>query len=281
MVEPLSPEELQAKCEALRRLLIEVAYRTGGAYLAQALSGIDMMAAVHYRYAKSDPGRPDWPERDRFLLSPGHYALALYVILADRGYFDSSLLWTFKDNGSPLELASHRGTVPGVEVTGGSLGQVFSVGVGMALHARLRGLKHRIFVMMSDGEQDEGQVWEAAASAAHFRLSNLIALIDCNGFQVDGPTREVMNMEPLADKYRAFGFDVVECDGNDIYEVCNALDYLCAEGREGPGILIGRTIRGKGVSFMEGNPAFHYTRLDKDLRDKAMQDLFGGDSDAL
>ncbi len=276
-----SPPDLTEKVADLRRLLIEVAHRTGGAYLAQALSGLDLMAAIHYGFARSDPSWPDWPERDRFLLSPGHYALALYVILADRGYFDKELLLTFKEDGSPLELATHRGTVPGVEVSGGSLGQVLSVGVGMALHARLRGRAHRVFVVMSDGEQDEGQVWEAAAAAAHFRLANLIAAIDCNGFQVDGPTREVLDMEPLGDKYRAFGWNVEECDGNDLRAVWAALERLCRGEAGRPGILIGRTVRGKGVSFLEGNPAFHYTRLDPASRDRALKDLFGGDTDAV
>lgn len=276
-----SPAELKHKVAGLRRWLVEVAHRTGGAYLAQALSGIDLMAAIHYGFARSDPARPDWPERDRFLLSPGHYALALYVTLADRGYFDKDLLWSFKNDGSPLELATHRGTVPGVEVSGGSLGQVLSLGVGMALSARLRGRTHRVFVMMSDGEQDEGQVWEAAAAAAHFHLSNLIAAIDCNGFQVDGPTREVLDMEPLWDKYRAFGWNVEECDGHDLDAVCAALERLLRGEGGRPGILIGRTVRGKGVSFLEGNPAFHYTRLDPTLKDRAMADLFGADTDAV
>lgn len=277
---PLSNSELVVKASELRRLLVEVAHRTGGAYLAQALSGIDMLTAIHYRFARSDPSNPAWQDRDRFLLSPGHYALALYVILADRGYFHPDLLWTFKDNGSPLELATHRGTVPGVEVSGGSLGQVLSVGVGMALHARMQRRDHRVFVLMSDGEQDEGQVWEAAAAAAHFGLSNLTAVVDCNGFQVDGPTSEVMNMEPMVDKYRAFGWRVRECDGNAMEAVAGALEDLCSEQGERPGMLVGRTIRGKGVSYMEGNPDFHYARLDSEMRDQAVMEL-RGDSDAV
>jgi transketolase len=277
---PATPDQLVEHAARLRRTLIDVAHRTGGAYLAQALSGIDLMTAIGYRFARSDPARPDWPDRDRFLLSPGHYALALYAILADRGYFDAALLDTFKDDRSPLELASHRHTVPGVEASGGSLGQVLSVGVGMALHGRLRRKGWRVFVMMSDGEQDEGQVWEAAASAAHYRLGNLVAAIDCNGFQVDGPTAEVMDMEPLGDKYRSFGWDVVECDGNDMAAVNAGFESLVLAGRERPGIVIGRTVRGKGISFMEGNRAFHYARLDQGLRDRAMAEL-EGDSDAV
>ncbi len=276
----LDLDALLAKTADLRTLLIDVAFRTGGAYLAQALSGIDLMAAVHYRYAAGRPDQPAWPDRDRFLLSPGHYALALYAILADRGYFDRELLWKFKDDGSPLELATHRQTVPGVEVSGGSLGQVLSLGVGMALHARRYQRAHRVFVMMSDGEQDEGQIWEAAASAAHFELSNLVAVIDANGFQVDGPTAEVMNMEPLGDKYRSFGWEVRECDGNDMAAVLTALDDLTDADRRRPSILVGHTIRGKGVSFMEGNRAFHYARLDGTMKDRALADL-KGDWDAV
>lgn len=274
--EPLDTDALVAKVAELRRLMIEVAHRTGGAYLAQALSGIDVLAAIAYRFARGDGANPGHPDRDRVLLSPGHYSLALYAVLADRGYFDRDLLWTFKDDGSPLELATHRGTIPGVEASGGSLGQVLSLGVGMALAARRHGRAHRVFVMMSDGEQDEGQVWEAVASAAHYGLGNLVAAIDANGFQVDGPCSQVMDMEPLADKYRAFGWDAVECDGNDVPAVVAAFDGLCAPGRRRPGILIGRTVRGRGIRFMEGNPAFHYTRLDPGLRDRAMADLEGG-----
>jgi len=278
-------EELEAISARHRKMLLDVTYRTGGAYLAQALSGIDMMTALFYRYISSRPQEPEWPDRDRFLLSPGHYALPLYVVLADQQYFPGELLFTFKENGSPLELASHRGTVPGVEVTGGSLGQVLSVAVGMALHAKMRGMRHRVFVFMSDGEQDEGSIWEAAASAAHFGLDNITAVIDKNGFQVDGPTREVMNMESLADKYRSFGWQVREGDGNSMGEIVEALDSLVLPSRSDiepeawhrrvPGIFIGSTVRGKGVSFMEGNPAYHYTRLDETTRSKAGKELEG------
>jgi len=287
-------QELEAISARHRKTLLDVTYRTGGAYLAQALSGIDMMTALFYRYIENRPEEPEWPERDRFLLSPGHYALALYVILADQRYFSKDLLYTFKENGSPLELATHRHTVPGVEVTGGSLGQVLSVAVGMALHAKLRGKKHRIFVYMSDGEHDEGSIWEAAASASHFGLDNLFAVIDKNGFQVDGPTREVMNMEPIGDKYRAFRWRTCEGDGNSMHEIVTALDSLVIScnpaesnnpseaGKSGfsqnvrmPGIFIGSTVRGKGVSFMEGNPAYHYTRLDESTRSKAGKELEG------
>jgi transketolase len=258
-----------------RETLLDITYRTGGAYLAQALSGIDMMTAVFYRYLENRPSEPQWPMRDRFLLSPGHYALPLYVILADQGFFPRELLYTFKENGSPMELATHKETVPGVEVSGGSLGQVLSVGVGMALHAKLRGKSHRVFVMMSDGEQDEGSIWEAAASASHFGLGGLVAFIDKNGFQVDGPTSEVMNMDPLADKYRAFGWLVREVDGNNMDLLVKAFDELVSIEEPRPRVLIGTTVRGKGVSFMEGQVAYHYTRLDEKACIRAGGELKG------
>ncbi|MDI6782312.1 MAG: transketolase [bacterium] len=269
-----STEELKDRAQLNRKTLIDITYQTGGSYLAQALSVIDLMTAVFYRYLKLNPSQLDWDGRDRFLLSPGHYALPLYVILANLGYFDSSVLYTFKENGSPAELISHRHTLPGVEISGGSLGQVLSIGVGMALHAKLRAKAHKIFVMMSDGEQDEGQIWEAASSASHFGLNNLIALIDKNGFQVDGPTQGVMNMEPLAEKYRAFGWDVAEVNGNEMDEIVKALDEFVSKGTK-PCLLIGNTIRGKGISFLENNIDFHYTRLDKSLKDKANCELTG------
>lgn len=263
-----------------RRTLVDVTYRTGGAYLAQALSCIDIMTALLYRYVRGRPGEPGWQGRDRFLLSPGHYALPLYVCLADLGYFDPSLLETFKKDGSPVELATHRGSLPGVEASGGSLGQVLSVGVGMALAARLEGRTHRVFVMMSDGEQAAGQVWEAAVSAAHYGLDNLVCAIDANGFQVDGPTSDVMDTGPLARRYRSAGWLVEEADGNDMDGVTHALDALTGSREPGPRILVGRTVRGKGLAFMEADPAFHYTRLDEDQHSRAAAELSGSWDDA-
>jgi len=264
--------ELSEKAVAFRKMLVEITYETGGSYLAQALSGSDLLTGLFYHYLNYRPQEPDWPDRDRFLLSPGHYALLLYAMLADLGYFDKEILLTFKQNGSPAELATHRGTLPGVEVTGGSLGQGLSLGVGMALHAKLRGKQHRVVVMMSDGELDEGQVWEATMSAAHYRLGNLLAVVDANGFQVDGATADVMNSEPLPEKFKAFRWLVKEVDGHNMAEIVAALE-LFSQPREMPAIIIGRTVRGKGIPFMERNKAFHYTRMDKSMAEKAEEAL--------
>jgi transketolase len=272
--------DLEARAGKHRRTLIDLTHATGGAYLAQALSGIDIMTALLYRFVRGRPGEPGWPDRDRFLLSPGHYALPLYVCLADLGYFDPGLLGTFKKDGSPVELASHRGSLPGVEVSGGSLGQALSVGVGMALAARLQGRTHRVFVMMSDGEQASGQVWEAVASAAHFGLGSLVCAIDKNGFQVDGPTSEVMGMDPLGDRYRTAGWIVEEADGNDMDAVVGSLGRLVESGEPRPRVLVGHTTRGKGLPFMEGSPAFHYTRLDDEMHERAIDAMKGGWDDA-
>ncbi len=265
-------KDLEKKSVDFRKWLVEITYETGGSYLAQALSVSDLMVAVFYHYLNYRPEEPDWPERDRFLLSPGHYALPLYAMLADLGYFDKEILFTFKKNGSPAELVTHRGTLPGVEVSGGSLGQGLSLGVGMALHAKLRGKKHRVVVMMSDGELDEGQVWEAAMSAAHYKLGNMLALVDANGFQVDGATEEVMNTEPLPEKFKAFRWLVKEVDGHNMEEIVAALEEF-SKPREMPAIIIGRTVRGKGIPFMERNKAFHYTRMDKTMAEKAEEAL--------
>lgn len=276
----LSIAQLTQKAKEYRRTLIDITVQTGGAYLSQAMSGIDLMTCLFHCYLKFNPKQPDWDKRDRFLLSPGHYALALYVILADLGYFDQKLLYTFKENESPFELISHRGTLPGVEVSGGSLGQALSVGVGMALHAKLRYKAHQVFVFMSDGEQDEGQIWEAAMSAAHFKLNNLIAIIDANGFQVDGQTKEVMDSSSLLEKYRSFNWEAKEVNGHNLAEIGSALDELCLRKRDKPAILISQTIRGKGIDFMENNPAYHYTRFDTSTASKLKKD-FLGDADAI
>jgi transketolase len=273
-------EHLASLAARHRETLIEITHSTGGAYLAQALSSIDLMTALLHGYVRCRPSDPLWTGRDRFLLSPGHYALPLYVCLADLGYFDAKMLGSFKQNGSPVELATHRGTLPGIEVSGGSLAQALSVGVGMALAARVKGEAHRVFLLMSDGEQGSGQIWEAAASAAHFGLGNLLAVIDKNGFQVDGATRDVMDMEPLVEKYRSFGWVVEQCDGNDMSAVTASLDRLAGATEQRPRILVGATVRGKGLAFMEANPAFHFTRMDDAMRDTARAQLEAGWDDA-
>jgi transketolase len=273
-------EDLRAKAREHRRTLVDLTHRTGGAYLAQALSCIDLMTALMHRFVRGRPEEPGWEGRDRFLLSPGHYALPLYVCLADRGYFPVEELETFKQNGSKVELATHRGSLPGIEVSGGSLGQALSVGVGMALAAKMKGQDHRVFVMMGDGEQASGQVWEAAASAAQFGLGNLVAVIDRNGMQVDGPTRDVMDMEPLVKRYSTSRWIAREVDGHDMGAIVEALDGLLGEEAERPRVLVGRTVRGKGIPFMESNPRFHYTRLDEETAGRAKAELEGSWDDA-
>jgi transketolase len=273
-------EDLRQKAREHRRTLVDLTQRTGGAYLAQALSCIDLMTALMHRFVRGRPEEPGWDGRDRFLLSPGHYALPLYVCLADRGYFPVEELETFKQNGSRVELATHRGSLPGIEVSGGSLGQALSVGVGMALAGKMRGQDHRVFVMMGDGEQAAGQVWEAAAAAAQFKLGNLVAVVDRNGMQVDGRTKDVMDMEPLVERYRTSWWVAEEVDGHDMDAVVKTMETLLGIEGDVPRVLIGRTVRGKGIPFMESNPRFHYTRLDEETAGRARAELEGSWDDA-
>jgi transketolase len=271
----ISIPQLIKKANEHRFTLYDITVKTGGSYLAQALSCIDLLTAIFYRYLRFKPDDPEWDKRDRFLLSPGHYALSLYVILADLKYFPKKMLYDFKKNGSNVTLITHRKSLPGIEVSGGSLGQVLSIGVGMAISAKLRKKKHRIFVFMGDGEQSSGQVWEAAMSASHYNLNNLIAIIDANKFQVDGKTKDVMNSEPLGKKYESFNWNVFETDGNNMEEIVKSFDkvFSIINKTNKPSVVIGHTIRGKGIKFMEGNPNYHYTRFDNKTSKEALREL--------
>ena len=218
LYERIAPHVLEIKRGVFRQ-----AEASGGGYLGQGLGIAEIAAALYFHQLRVDPARPDWPDRDRFVLSPGHYTLAFYAALALRGFFPASLLDTSSADGSPLELISTEST-PGIEVGGGSLGQGLSQGVGMALAARRRGAAWRTYVLTSDGELEEGQTWEAAMVAGHFHLENLTAFVDVNGMQVDGRVTSVATVEPVAEKWAAFGWHVSEIDGNDLSAVLYALE---------------------------------------------------------
>ena len=202
-----------------------------------------------------DASHPDWEERDRFILSKGHVAPVLYSVLARRGYFDPALLPTLRQLGSPLQGHPHMAKLPGLDCSSGSLGQGLSIANGLALAARRTGRTYRTYCLLGDGELQEGQVWEAAMTAAHFALDTVCAIVDDNGVQLDGPTCEVMNVAPLADKFRAFGWQVLSVDGHSLDALAEAFRQAATRGR--PTVLLARTVKGKGVSFMEGQPAWH------------------------
>ena len=249
---------LQARALALRRHMVGMARGQGQGYVAQGLGVADVLAALYFHEMRYDPERPDWPERDRFLLSTGHYSIALWAALAEAGVIPVAELATYGADDSRLDMST-LDTTPGVEVIGGSLGQGLGQAVGMALGQRLRGSAARVFVELSDGEMQEGSTWEAAMSAAHFRLDGLVALIDCNGIQADGAI--VLDMEPVADKWGAFGWTTAEIDGNDMHQVVTALHAArAAAGR--PHAIVLRTLPGKGVPSLERREKAHFVRVD-------------------
>jgi transketolase len=249
---------LRQKATRLRRLMLDMARGQGQGYIGQGLGMADVMAALYFHELRYDPGHLDWPDRDRFLLSTGHYSIALWATFAEAGIIPLDELGTYGADDSRLDMST-MDTTPGVEVTGGSLGHGLGQGVGQALGLRLQDSAARVFVELSDGEMQEGSTWEAAMSASHFGLDGLVALIDCNGIQADGPM--VLDMEPVGAKWRAFGWDVTEIDGNDMVAIVGAL--MLARKRNGkPKAIVLRTVPGKGVPRIEGSEKSHFFRVD-------------------
>ena len=246
---------LDERSRYLRRLVIDSLEGGGRGHIGSTLSLIEMLRVLYDDVLRYRPHQPDWSERDRFILSKGHGCLALYVLLADKGFFPVEEL--AKQCRPEAMLGGHpeRGHIPGVEASTGALGHGLSIGIGLALAARLKRQSHRVFVAMGDGELDEGSVWEAALCAAKHRLINLVALIDYNKLQSYGPKAEVQNIEPLADKWRSFGWEVAECDGHDVADLRQALARV---GEAAPRVVICHTVKGKGLSFAEHNPSWHH-----------------------
>ena len=264
-------QALEGIAKILRRNVIQMTFVAGSGHPGGSLSEIDVLTALYFRILKIDPENPSWDARDRFVLSKAHACPGLYSTLAHRGFFPEEELWTFRQINSRLQGHAHIMT-PGVEMSSGSLGQGLSFGVGCALTARIDGSESRTYVLLGDGECDEGQVWEAAMSASHYGLDNLTVIIDRNRIQNDRFTDEVMQLEPFADKWRAFGWRVVEIDGHNMREILDAFREACTTNNQ-PTVIIARTVKGKGVSFMENNPAFHGAAPNKQEYDKAMSEL--------
>lgn len=234
-----------------------MSHRAGTPHLGSALSCLDILVACYWRFLRIDPSNPAAPDRDRFILSKGHAASALYAVLAERGFFARSLLEAFATQGAALAEQPAPGCAPGVELATGSLGHGLPVGVGLALGARIQGRSHRVVVCLSDGECNEGTVWEAALFAGAHKLSALTAIVDFNGWQATGRSREVMALDPLREKWAAFGWDAVDVDGHDLGALVAALERPAdAAGR--PRAVIAHTVKGKGVSFMEDDNNWHY-----------------------
>ncbi len=262
---------LKQESRSARRTVIEMAFAAGSGHCGGSLSCVDILVTLFRRNLKIRPEQPEWVGRDRFVLSKGHAAPALYAILARLGYFSSDCLPSLRRLGSPLQGHPDMRKVPGVEISTGSLGMGISNGIGMAWSARYKRQSYKTFVLVGDGELDEGQNWEAAMLAAKLRLDNLTVVVDSNDVQLDGPTDEIMPLGDLAEKFHAFGWKTIVCDGHDHADIDNALNK--ARQTAMPTAVIAKTVKGKGVSFMEGNHFWHGAPLTDELYRRATDEL--------
>jgi transketolase len=268
----LTIPEMQAMTRTLRRHIITMIAKANSGHPGGSLSSVEIVTALYFKVLRHDPGNPKWPGRDRFVLSKGHAAPVLYAALVECGYLALKELTTLRQIDSCLQGHTDCHLTAGVEMSAGSLGQGLSFAVGTALAARLDGLDCKVYTLLGDGECDEGQVWEAAAAASHFKTDNLIAIVDKNGIQLDGFTKDIMNMEPFADKWRSFGWKVFEVDGHDLAKVIETLE-AAKKVKGQPSAIIARTVKGKGVSFMENNPDFHGKAPTAAETEKALQEV--------
>jgi transketolase len=265
-------EELERKAWRYRLDIIEMLAEAGSGHPGGSLSAIDMVSCLYHYKLRHRPDQPQWPQRDRLVMSKGHGVPAQYVVMADLGYFPRKDLWTLCKLGSPLQGHPCTHWLPGLDASTGSLGQGLSVAQGMALASRLDGDKYRVYCLMGDGETQEGQVWEALMSVVKYKLDRLTVLLDYNKAQIDGYTKDVMDLEPLADKLRAFGWHVITIDGHDYSQIMDALDE--AEQVQGrPTYIICHTVKGKGVSFMENVVSWHGVAPKRDEADRALAEL--------
>ena len=252
----LSTEEMEAMAKKLRRHIITMTGKAGSGHPGGSLSAVEIVTALYFRLLRHKPSDPQWTDRDRFILSKGHAAPLLYAALAECGYLPIDELITLRQLDSRLQGHTDRTVTPGVEMSAGALGQGLSFAIGVALAGRLNSQKYRVYVLLGDGECDEGQVWEGAMAAAHFKVDNLVAIVDNNGLQIDGWNRDVMNLDPFNQKWQAFGWHVIEVDGHDLAQLTGAFNQAkLVKGQ--PTVIIAHTIKGKGVSFMENNVDFH------------------------
>ena len=269
-------DKLEDIARKVRVWILRSINAAGSGHPGGSLSATDIIVALYFHRMKHDPSEPRWPGRDRFVLSKGHAAPALYACLALSGYFPVEDLLTLRKLDSHLQGHPCMRKTPGIEMSTGSLGQGISVALGMALAGKLDGAGHRIFTLLGDGECQEGQVWEALMSSSHYRLDNLTAFVDRNGLQIDGATKDILNIEPLEDKFRAFGWHVITIDGHDFREIIDAIGEV--DGIKGkPSVIIANTIKGKGVSFMEHSLRFHGNPPSDNELDRGIRECLGGE----
>ena len=265
---------LNEKANKFRRQVIQMVHRAQSGHIGGSLSSADIVTALYFHELRHRPQEPDWPERDRFVLSKGHACPLLYSALAEARYFSVDELPGFRHFDTLCQGHPCRVTVPGVELSTGSLGHGLSFAVGIALMGKLDKKDYRVYVLLSDGELDAGSTWEGAMAASHFGLDNLLAMVDYNKFQSDGAVEEIMPLEPLVDKWRSFNWQVMEIDGNDLAAILNAFQQA-KQMRGAPTVIIAHTIKGKGVSFMQGVGAWHAKPPTDEQVAQALQELGG------
>lgn len=265
-------KQLKKYATLIRKHIIEEVYHAASGHPGGSLSCTDILTVLYFHEMRVDINNPQWPDRDRFVLSKGHCAPALYAALAEKGFFPVEELIKFRSADSYLQGHPSMRDVPGVDMSTGSLGQGFSASIGMALAGKLDKKDYRVYTILGDGELQEGQVWEASMAAAHYKLDNLTAFLDHNGLQIDGKITEVMSPEPVEEKFKAFCWNVIEIDGHDYVQIIDAIDKAKST-KDKPTVVIAKTTKGKGVSFMENEVSWHGSAPNKEQRDQAIAEL--------
>lgn len=269
---PLTQPELEAKAKKFRRKIVEMITAAKSGHPGGSLSAVEIVTTLFYSVMRHDPANPKWPERDRFILSKGHAVPVLYCAMADCGYCDWDALDTLRKLGSVYQGHPDVRFLPALEASTGSLGEGLSLGIGMAMAAKMDHSAWRTYVVLGDGEMQEGQIWEAAMYAGARHIDNVVAIVDCNRIQLDGFVADILDIEPLGDKWRAFGWNAIEVDGHGIPALRTAFSDAAAMGGK-PTVILAHTVKGKGVSFMENNPKYHGTAPTRDEMTQALAEL--------
>ena len=274
MANKLTFDELREKVYEYRKLILTLCNKAKGLHIGGDLSAAETLVSLYQYQMNIDPKNPDWEDRDRFILSKGHGGAALYLVMAQRGYLEMDEVFsTYKQHETRLGMHPCKALFPALDSSSGSLGHGLPIAAGMALAGKIDGKKYRSYCMIGDGETNEGAIWEAAMAAAQYKLGNLVVIEDVNRMCLDGFTEEVMNVEPVADKWRAFNWNVVEIDGNDLEQVMNAFDNLPAPDSDVPTIIVAHTTKGKGVSFLTNEPTAHHTSINDEQLEAALAEV--------
>lgn len=268
-------KELEEKSRAIRYQVMQMLIEAASGHPGGSLSPVELIVALYYVKLRHNQKNPRWPDRDRMVFSKGHGCPLWYAVLSDCGYFQKEELLKLRKYGSILQGHPDCRNTPGVDISSGSLGQAFSAACGMAAAGKLDKKEYRVYALLGDGEIQEGQIWEAAMAASHYKLDNLCAILDYNGYQIDGSVREIMNIEPVKDKWKAFGWHTIEIDGHNLGQILQAYDKA-ETVKDKPTIIIAKTVKGKGVSFMENTSAWHGKAPNAEQGEQALKEILSG-----